>query len=217
MRQTFFLFIQRVTSTIQTIITLHLFYVIQSSSGSKRHNCSTLDAKPSCFTFLDQQRALYEYISQHRKRSVRAGAPSSSPPRRLIFRSLVLGEKRWRRQGRRWCVFECINQCHSLGRVVFDVKQTLWECRPCCEERLWRADGETASSQGLANYGDTSVSALLCPVKSLSNISSPSVAFIKLFHRCLKTFVNYMVLTRGDQVLGFVWFLIRVRFSSSFK
>lgn len=48
----------------------------------------------------------------------------------------------------------------------FDVKQTLWECRPCCEKRLtcwWR----NSILLGFANDGPTSVSALLCPVKRL--------------------------------------------------
>lgn len=37
--------------------------------------------------------------------------------------------------GRGWDVFQCINQCHAFRRVLFDVKQTRWECRPCCEKR----------------------------------------------------------------------------------
>lgn len=97
---------------------------------------------------------------------------------------------------RRWCVFECINQCHSLGRVVFDVKQTLWECRPCCEERLWRADGETASSRP----GDLQIAGIHLSLRSFvlsrgfANISNRSAASIKLSHRCLNTAVNCVVL-----------------------
>ena len=31
--------------------------------------------------------------------------------------------------------YSCVHQCHFFGSVVFDVKQALSSCRPCCEER----------------------------------------------------------------------------------
>lgn len=51
----------------------------------------------------------------------------------LIFRSLR-SVKRWDDRLRMGC-FDSINQCHSFRAVLFDVKQTLGECRPCCEKK----------------------------------------------------------------------------------
>lgn len=77
-------------------------------------------------------------------------AEVQAPPARLISCSLCFVE-RWGDRPKMGC-FECINHCHSFCHVPFDVKQTLGECRPRCEERLtcWLRN---SILRGFANCG----------------------------------------------------------------
>lgn len=77
-------------------------------------------------------------------------AEVQAPPARLISCSLCFVE-RWGDRPKMGC-FECINHCHSFCHVSFDVKQTLGECRPRCEERLtcWLRN---SILRGFANCG----------------------------------------------------------------
>lgn len=72
---------------------------------------------------VGRQRALHAHIWSAGWSSGSSGASELLLP--------FLCVERWSDGPKMGC-FECIHHCHSL----FDVKQTLGECRPRCEERL---------------------------------------------------------------------------------
>lgn len=119
--------------------------------------------------------------------------PEFVTPLCLIFRSLC-SVKRWGDRLRLGC-FEGINQCHCFRHVLFDVKQTRWECRPCCEKRVmcwWR----NSILREFANDGPASVSTLLCPVKRLRlwNPEREGPSADGVYRPSLACFKNYIVI-----------------------
>lgn len=89
---------------------------------AKLDNNSTSGAKPSCFTFQANRGRSTNAFTTGRSRSGPVLPPLQPPPRRLIFRSLVLGEKRWRRQGRGDGVF--LNALISV--TVWAASSLMW-------------------------------------------------------------------------------------------